>query len=476
MTQSQNAATPAQHAAAAVPPSRIPRPLRWGVLAAALAAAGFCLWAVASPEYAPPAVANPVEQQSGANPRPVHLRRPSAAPLSAVALLGKQIFFDPSLSASRQLSCASCHSPQQAYGPSNQLSVQLGGPSLTQEGNRPPPSLVYLYRQPSFSIGPDDGEAEDGVNLTQAAAQSANVAPEQKTAGAAPAAPAMVPQGGMFWDGRADTLQAQAYGPLLNPTEMANATIGDVAAKLNRTAYRDAFIQLFGRNIFDDSKLLLSEAMFAVSRYQVEDPSFHPYTSKYDYWLEGKARLSQAELRGLRLFNDPNGANCAGCHLSKPGRDGLPPLFTDFQYEALGVPRNMHIRANRKPGYFDMGLCGPYRSDLATQTQYCGMFLTPTLRNAANRKVFFHNGIYRSLDEVLAFYNLRDVDPGKIYPHDGRGKIEQYNDLPARYRANVDVTDAPLNRKLGDAPAMSAQDIRDIIAFLKTLTDGYRPD
>ncbi len=76
------------------------------------------------------------------------------------------------------------------------------------------------------------------------------------------------------------------------------------------------------------------------ARYQVEEPSFHPYSSKYDHWLEGKARLSESELRGLQLFNDPDKANCAGCHPSAPTRDGLPPLFTDHQYEALGAPRN----------------------------------------------------------------------------------------------------------------------------------------
>ncbi len=158
----------------------------------------------------------------------------------------------------------------------------------------------------------------------------------------------MVPQGGLFWDGRVDTLQAQALGPLLNPTEMANPSVGAIAAKLENGAYRNTFAQLFGAGIFDHPNMLVSEAMFAVARYQFEDSSFHPYTSKYDYWLEGKARLTQAELHGLQLFNDPNKANCAGCHLSKPGKDGLPPMFADYQYEALGVPRNTSLAATRR--------------------------------------------------------------------------------------------------------------------------------
>lgn len=449
-----------------------------GRMIAALVSAGYCVLAMTYPQYALPAGGEIVERLplTGANPHPLALERPAAAPLSAMAQLGKRIFFDPSLSASGRLSCASCHSPEHAYGPANSLPVQFGGPSMTLEGVRPPPSLMYLYRQPNFSIGPDQADAETPANLAQAATQASGVARAQKTAGAAPAAPAMVPQGGLFWDGRVDTLQSQAFVPLLNPVEMANASTGDVAAKLQRSAYRTMFVQLFGPDILKNPQLLLSEAMFAVARYQVEEPTFHPYTSKYDYWLEGRARLTQAELRGLSLFNDPHKANCAGCHLSKPGKDGLPPMFTDYQYEALGVPRNRQLAANRSPSHYDMGLCGPYRTDLAGQTQYCGMFLTPTLRNVATRKVFFHNGVYRTLDDVMAFYNLRDIEPSKIYPHDAHGRVEQFDDLPAKYRANIDKTDAPFDRNPGDAPAMSEADIKDIVAFLSTLTDGYRPD
>ena len=332
---------------------------------------------------------------------------------------------------------------------------------------------MYLYRQPNFSIGPDQADADTPVDLTQAAAQASGVARTQKIAGAAPTEAALVPQGGLFWDGRADTLQSQAYGPLLDPVEMANRSIDEAAAKLERSDYKTLFVQLFGPGIFQNRQLLLSEAMFAVARYQVEETSFHPYTSKYDYWLEGKARLTQAELHGLRIFNDSHKANCAGCHLSQPSKDGQPPMFTDYQYEALGVPRNREIAANRNPHYFDMGVCGPYRTDLAAQTQYCGMFLTPTLRNAATRKAFFHNGVYRTLEQVVDFYNLRDVDPAKIYPRDAQGQVKQYDDLPAKYQANIDKQDAPFDRKFGEPPVLSQADIVDLVAFLQTLSDGY---
>jgi cytochrome c peroxidase len=377
-------------------------------------------YALAYTERMPDKVGELVEGLTGANPHPVKLVRPRVAPLSSVALLGKELFFDLPLSASGQQSCASCHSPEHAYGPPNQLSVQLGGPHLDQQGVRPPPSLAYLYRQAPFSIGPDPaGEPEVPVNLIDMANSAKGAQRAQKVADVAPvapAAPALVPQGGLFWDGRADSLERQAIGPMLDPVEMANASVEDVAGKLAKTKYSQTFKQLFGPNIFNNPDRLVSEAMFAIGRYQFEEQSFHEFTSKYDYWLEGKARLSQAELRGLRLFNDPAKANCAGCHLSQPTKDNLPPLFTDTQYEALGVPRNTNLEINRNPKFYDLGVCGPLRHDLAQQTQYCAMFLTPTLRNAADRHVYFHNGVYHDLNQVMDFYNLRDTHPGKSIP------------------------------------------------------------
>ncbi|MFM0367725.1 cytochrome-c peroxidase [Paraburkholderia aspalathi] len=450
------------------------RLLVWSAAGIVLALAVVCAYALVYPERMPPAVGSIVEEITGANPNPVHLMRPQDAPLSAVALLGKQIFYDQTLSASGTQSCASCHSAQHSYAPDNAFPVQLGGAHMNQAGYRPPPSLTYLYRQAPFSIGPDQGDTDVPVDMTQLASQAAGVQRAQKTALAAPAAPAMVPQGGLFWDGRADTLQIQAIGPLMNPVEMANATQEDVARKLLQTKYLDQFKQIFGAGIVNNPSLLISEAMFAVGRYQTEDQSFHAFTSKYDYWLEGKARLTHAELHGLQLFNDKDKANCAGCHLSQPSKDGLPPVFTDTQYEALGVPRNPAIPANKDPKFFDMGVCGPFRDDMKKETQYCGMFLTPTLRNVAERKVYFHNGVYHDLKQVMDFYNLRNTAPEKIYPRDASGKVQKYNDLPAQYHANVDVADAPFDRKFGDQPAMTDQDIQDIIAFMKTLSDGYK--
>ncbi|MGH8326059.1 MAG: cytochrome-c peroxidase [Steroidobacteraceae bacterium] len=411
----------------------------------------------------------------GFNPHPVALREPARRPLSAVAQLGAKLFDDTSLSGSGRLSCASCHSPARAYGPPDAGPVMLGGPALHTPGVRAVPSLRYLYRQPAFSIGPDaSGDNDQVISLAQQAVQAAGQARALKTAGAPQAAAAnLVPQGGLFWDGRADTLEQQVNGPLYNPLEMDAGSPGRVIDKLEKASYGKDFVRLFGPGIFANPRLAADEAMFAIARYQIENPDFHPFTSKFDAWLAGKARFTPAQLRGYRLFNDPARANCAGCHLDQPTRDGLPPLFTDFQYEALGAPRNPAIPANRDPRHYDLGLCGPYRADLSRQTQYCGMFLTPTLRNVATRHVFFHNGVFHSLTRVLEFYVDRDLHPECLYTHDAAGHVIPYDDLPARYRANVDRVDAPFDRHAGDEPALTRAQMRDVIAFLDTLTDGY---
>ena len=411
----------------------------------------------------------------GLDPHPVRLVIPADPPLSAVARLGARLFRDQRLSASGRMSCASCHHPRFAFGPASRTPVVLGGPEGSTPGFRAVPSLEYLYRQPAFTIGPDIENGNDvPVPLTLQARAAAGQPRVLKSAQAPQAAASnRVPQGGLFWDGRADTLEQQVNGPLFNPAEMDGGSVQEVAGKLASGSYAAEFKQLFGPTVFDNPGLAVDEAMFAIARYQIEDPAFHPFNSRYDAWLEGKARLSRAELKGYLLFNDPQKGNCAACHLDQPTRSGEPPLFTDHQFEALGVPRNPEIPANRDPHYYDLGVCGPYRTDLRTQTQYCGMFLTPTLRNVARRHVFFHNGVFHDLPQVLDFYVNRDIDPGRFYPRDSAGRVIRYDDVPARYRANVDTVDAPLNRRAGDRAALTRGEIRDVIAFLGTLTDGH---
>jgi cytochrome c peroxidase len=279
------------------------------------------------------------------------------------------------------------------------------------------------------------------------------------------------PAGGLGWDGRFNTLHDQAAFPLLAPNEMANTSPRDIIAKLRRAAYAENFRKAFGPQIFEDPARAYSAMLTALERFELEDPSFHPYSSKYDDYLDGKLKLSAQEMRGLALFDDAKRGNCSSCHLDRKGVDGSHPLFTDYQFEALGVPRNPEIRANASPEYFDMGLCGPMRTDQGKESKYCGLFKTPTLRNVATRGVFFHNGRFHTLKEALRFYVQRDTDPQLWYPASGSGDVDKFNDLPPSLRGNVDVIDEPLTRAKGASPAWSDAEIDDVIAFLKTLTD-----
>jgi cytochrome c peroxidase len=354
--------------------------------------------------------------------------------------LGEKIFADPSLSASGAMACATCHDPGHAHAQSNALPVQLGGANLDVPGFRAVPSLQYISLTPPF------GFEGDGT-----------------------------PTGGFDRDGRANDLLVQALRPLFAAHEMANATPADLVARLARTPYAAEFRQVFGQDIFDDEQATALAVTFALAQYQKLDPEFRPFNSKYDYFLAGKLRLEPAELRGLALFNRADKGNCAACHPSGRGPDQSPPMFTDFTYDNLGVPRNAAIPANLDPAYVDMGLCGPERSDIADRQELCGAFKVPTLRNVATRKVFFHNGRFQSLRDALRFYVRRDTNPEEFYPTAADGTVYKFDDLPPALRGNVNTEEVPYARKPGEAPRLSETELDDLEAFLNTLTDGYQP-
>jgi cytochrome c peroxidase len=254
---------------------------------------------------------------------------------------------------------------------------------------------------------------------------------------------------------------------------MANASEADVVNKLQHAPYADLFRAAFGSDAFDSSSRAFQSALDALQAYQLEDDDFHPYTSKFDLYVGNKigGELTPSELRGAHVFTDPNKGNCFACHFAGPGANGSSYLFTDFTFAAIGVPRNAEIPANADPSYFDTGICMRPDHPLPDAAQYCGMFKTPTLRNVATRKVFFHNGKMKSLREVLRFYNTRDTAPELWYPVVS-GVARKFDDLPAQYQANID-TQAPLDgRPAGSAPPMTEQDLDDLEAFLGTLTDA----
>ena len=275
------------------------------------------------------------------------------------------------------------------------------------------------------------------------------------------------PSGGLTWDGRVDRGRDQARIPLLSTFEMANTSAADVAARVLAAPYAGNARRLAaegGEDVFD-------AALEALEAYEEDPAVFAPYTSRYDAVLRDTGRLTPEEQRGLDAFNDPRKGNCATCHPSRPDRRGIPPAFSDYGFVALGVPRNPDISANADPRYFDLGLCGPLRADVAEHAEYCGRFRTPTLRNVATRSVFFHNGVAHTLRDVVAFYATRDSQPARWYGRGADGAPQRFDDLPAEYRGNVEMS-APFGQRPGGRPSLSDDDVDAIVAFLETLTDA----
>ena len=352
--------------------------------------------------------------------------------------LGKRIFFDTRLSEPHGTSCASCHAPQRAFSGNHgsTIGVPLGSrPTLI--GSRNTPSLLYARYIPALYFYQDD----DG--------------------------PAPEPIGGLFADGRVDTLRALVKIPLLHPLEMHNRSEATLAAKLKRY-YANELSHEFGANALLRPGPTIDALGLAVEAYLQSD-EMAPFTSRYDGYVQGRVQLSVQELRGLRVFSNPDKGNCISCHKfditsSTPARS----LFTDFSYDALAAPRNPAIPANRSRQYFDTGICRTAQAQgWRDPQQWCGYFRTPSLRNVAVRERFMHNGAFSKLRDVVDFYATRATDPDRWYPSSGK-----FDDLPVRNRGNVNINSVPYNRRAGSPPALSPTDIDDIVAFLGTLTDA----
>jgi cytochrome c peroxidase len=426
---------------------------------------------------------------------------PASETPSVAAVAGKALFSDASLSASGRQSCATCHVAARAFtadpATDHGLPVPLGGVNMDQTGFRNAPSLAYASFTPPFSI-------------------------------------ASVPTGGFFRDGRASSLAAQAEQPFLTSFEMANHDAAEVLGRLRQSgATLQKFIAAFGDAALSNAETALQDIGLAIAAYETEDPDFHPFSSKFDYWLQGLAPLTAQEQQGFALFNNPTKGNCTACHPSQRQGYSSHALFTDFTFDNIGVPRNWAIPANHPDSsspidgaplstpppvdvpsgaeyaYYDLGLCGPFapaavdvnaRPTLAATTSLCGLFKVPTLRNIAITAPYFHNGVFSTLRQVLEWYVTRDINNnaannpnpvaagsggnpyeavGTFYTAaDGTPDLFEYNDLPALYDANVNIGEVPYTPPTfggGQAPTLTTDEIDGIVAFLCTLTDGYDP-
>jgi cytochrome c peroxidase len=382
-----------------------------------------------------------------------------AGSLSPMEEFGKAIFFDTTLSEPPGQSCATCHGPVAGWtGPDsavNATTVVYPGAIAARFGNRKPPSAAYATAPPL------------------------HIDPEEK-----------IFVGGSFWDGRAtgwllgSPLADQAQGPFLNAVEQNHPDAEAVVAKVCAGPSGARLRELFGAAVCDEVVRGYNAVAQAIATYETST-EVNPFSSKYDHHLRDPTRypLTAQERRGLALFERDDKGKCAACHPSRPGPLGEPPLFTDFTYDNLGIPRNPDNPWYRMPtainpqgeAWIDEGLGGflktvPRYADLAPFNR--GKHKVPTLRNVDLRpsadfvKVYGHNGYFRSLEAIVHFYNTRDALPrceGMASPQPG------VNCWPA---PEVDLNvNAEEMGKLGLTP----DEERDIVAFMRTLSDGWQP-
>lgn len=287
--------------------------------------------------------------------------------------LGEKIFFDADLSTPPGQSCAACHSPEVGWtGPAEELNKRgsvYTGAVHTRFGNRKPNSSAYATLTPQFhAIRTGDD---------------------------------MVFIGGDFWDGRAtgwklgNPAADQAQGPFLNPVEQNNGNPSVVMKKIHQSVYAAEFKDV-AKRIWDiddvsaaGTELAYGIVAIAIAAYE-HSPQVNQFSSKYDLFLKGKTTLTAEEQKGLDLFEGK--AKCANCHTSRPGADGELPLFTDFTYDNIGVPRNPDNPWYKMPAEFnpegerwiDAGLAGFLR-EMPQYAMYAkenlGKHRVPSLRN-----------------------------------------------------------------------------------------------
>ncbi len=353
--------------------------------------------------------------------------------LTDLELLGKRLFFDQSLSEPRGQSCGSCHDPARGFAGNAGSTIGVAaGAKNGMFGTRNVPSAMYARFVPPRHLEQDEGE--------------------------------LLLIGGLFLDGRADSLEEQATGPFLAPNEMGNRSPHEVVAKVRQGGNAELFRELFGEPPAEQAFAAVASALAAYERSE----HLQPFSSKYDRYLRGEMRLSELEARGLALFVDPEKGNCSACHaMNQHSTRPEDNLFTDFSYDVLGVPRNRAIPENAVPRYFDRGVCGTNPDAAPPAGAKCGAFRVPTLRNAAQKAAFMHNGYFYSLRDVVAFYATRDTDPERWY-----GPSATFDDLAPADLANVNRSEVPYDRKRGEAPRLDDAEIDAVVAFLHTLSDA----
>ena len=360
---------------------------------------------------------------------------PSTPGLSPVAALGEQLFHDESLSVSGRLSCQTCHRPEFAHAAPPGDLVSKGGPGMDV------PVSAILPRSATRAHAAVRLRREGhGIRRTLS---------------------------------RRSRSLARRAGEVtfLDAREMANATPADVVARLRQSPNATRFRDVFGADALDDPAEAFPRLAAAIAQFEVEDPEFHRFDSKYDAYLAGKARLTPEEERGLSLFEDPKKGNCAACHPNRRGDDGAPPLFTDFTYDNVGVPRNAKIPANADPAYLTS----------ASVARGARISRRATTSAAHSRSRRFATSRARRRTSTMgpsttcATSSISTCGATRIRACGTRSRRRAAGSsttCPNRPDA-VNVSEVPYDRKPGETPALTPAEIDDVVAFLKTLDDGY---
>lgn len=332
--------------------------------------------------------------------------------------LGKLLFFEKQLSDPEGQDCSDCHDPKLAFADRNSGLPVSKGAIPGRYGNRNDMPVAYA----SF-VPPLHKDTVEDIWI-----------------------------GGLFWDGRANDLAEQAMGPPLNMLEMANADTASVFEKIINLEYSVMFKEVYGQDALSNPAIAYHNMADAIAAYERTE-EFRPFSSKFDYFLKGEAELSAQEMRGMALFVSELKGNCAACHPHTVLPDGTPPLFTDFSYDNLGTPKNPEnpfysLGEDLNPegkDFVDLGL-GLTVNDAAEN----GKFRVPTLRNVAITSPYLHNGVFKTLFQVVSFYNSRDV---QSWPEPEVSENVNYDEM-------------------GDL-GLTSQEMEDIVAFLHALTDGW---
>ncbi len=351
--------------------------------------------------------------------------------------LGRVLFFDVSLSANRTQSCATCHDPARAFTDWRDSGKLLGLPKIGT----------------AVSLG------DDGISLGDRGAPTASYAALTpaltKTAGG-------YWEGGLFHDGRASTLEAQAVGPPLNPIEMALKDAVELSHRLQENPqYIHEFKALFGEDIFTTPDLTLNSFAQAIAAFERTE-FFSPFDSKYDRYLRGEYRPNEREELGMTLFFSNQFTNCNQCHQLQQFPASTGETFTNYRYENIGVPINTSVREYNGVIKADEGLAtNPNLIGTPEVNIQRGKFKVPTLRNAAITSPYMHNGVFKDLQTVIKFYNsyLSRARKAQINPETG----EQW--------AAPEISENLALDKLQSGRALGAREIDALIAFIEMLTD-----